>query len=147
MVGLTPQTLTNYVRPGYSNLQRGTDFIIRCWPAGPWMRRRLYFTDRGVARLQARAYRTFRPDGQSPRARAFIEQAAMVELKPVKATRPLGSFNRVERRMRVRELNFRVAREYLSNPCAVPNCPCITHRLGLPRAEELAALGIFPRQK
>jgi hypothetical protein len=30
--------------------------------------------------------------------------------------------------------------EYADNPCAVPNCPCMVDRLGLPQAAKIAAL-------
>jgi hypothetical protein len=44
---------------------------------------------------------------------------------------------------RARDETARVMREYLEHPCAVPGCPCMTHRLGLPTLAELVAAGYF----
>jgi hypothetical protein len=41
---------------------------------------------------------------------------------------------------RLRDTINLVVREYRNHPCAVPNCPCMVHRLGLPQADEIAAL-------
>jgi hypothetical protein len=32
-----------------------------------------------------------------------------------------------------------VVQKYLLHPCAVANCPCMVHRLGLPQADAIAA--------
>ena len=63
-VGLTPTTLSDYTRAGRTDLVRGVDFIIKRWK-GPFQRRRLYFTDRGLRRLLARDYRVY--DQSAPR--------------------------------------------------------------------------------
>jgi hypothetical protein len=41
---------------------------------------------------------------------------------------------------RIRDTINLVIRRYKETPCAVPNCPCMVHRLGLPQADEIAAL-------
>jgi hypothetical protein len=46
-----------------------------------------------------------------------------------------------ERRMWLKQAVAVASREYLEHPCAVPDCPCMTHRLGLPQADEFAAAG------
>ena len=41
---------------------------------------------------------------------------------------------------RIRDTINLVIREYRKHPCAVPNCPCMVHRLGLPQADEMASM-------
>jgi hypothetical protein len=55
---------------------------------------------------------------------------------------PVGS-NPLATNRWVRDGFGRVTREYLEHPCAVPGCPCMTHRLGLPTLAELVAAGYF----
>ena len=65
LAGLSPVTLTNYTRPGYSDLVRDSDYFVRSWQDGPYHRRKLFFTKRGLYRLLLRAYRVFRPGSLS----------------------------------------------------------------------------------
>ena len=41
---------------------------------------------------------------------------------------------------RIRDTINLVIREYGKHPCAVPSCPCMVHRLGLPQVYEITAL-------
>lgn len=43
-----------------------------------------------------------------------------------------------ERRMRLKQAVVDGYRKYLERPCAVPNCPCIIHRLGMPQPDVVA---------
>ncbi len=140
-VGLAPQTLANYTRPGYSTLERGVDFVIRVWNRGPWVRRTLWFTERGLRRLQLRQYQVFRPGRPSPRALEFLQKATAAPAVGKKnAGRPIADYSRMERRMRLRDQLHRFVREYLEHPCALPACRCICHLAGLPRADVIADL-------
>jgi hypothetical protein len=46
----------------------------------------------------------------------------------------------IGRRKRLRQTIHHAILEYVDKPCAVPNCPCMVHRLGLPQADEIAGL-------
>ena len=48
-LGLSPITLANYTRVGYSDLVRGQDYFVRSWQRGPYNRRKLFFTEQGIA--------------------------------------------------------------------------------------------------
>ena len=41
---------------------------------------------------------------------------------------------------RIRDTINLVIREHRNHPCAVSNCPCMVHRLGLPQADEIASM-------
>lgn len=140
--GLAVATVKNYCRPGYSDLVRDLDFFVRRWKKGCWLRKEIKFTERGLQRLAMRQYKVYRPDGiVSPSARRFAQTAALAELKLVQdRSLPLPSRGQIERRMRVRDEAFRVARLYIESPCAVPGCPCMAHKLGLPQADALVEL-------
>src|SRR5229473_4102565 len=91
LVGLSPVTLTNYTRVGYSDLVRGQDYFVRYWQRGPYHRRKLFFTERGLHRLRVRAYRVFRPGPLSPSQRAFIARMdATVRLANRSGRVPVG---------------------------------------------------------
>jgi hypothetical protein len=87
-------------------------------------------TDRGLLRLQARAYRVY-GEPLAP-SRQFIWNG-QEKLPPIK-----GSLQ--ERRVRLKQAIAIAFREYLKQPGAPPNCPCMTHRLGLPQADEIASM-------
>jgi len=146
LVGLSPVTLTNYTRVGYSDLVRGVDYFVRYWQRGPYHRRKLFFTERGLRRLQLRAYRVFRPGPLSPSQRAFLKRMDATVRLPMKANRfgrvPVGKHPLATNRW-VRDRVVRAMREYLEHPCALPNCQCVTHTLGLPTIAELWAAGYF----
>jgi len=147
--GLSPITLTNDTPPGYSNLKRGSDYFVRYWRQGPHFRRKLFFTEEGLLRLRRRSYRVFRPGPLSPSQRAFLAGMDEKIHWPKKEDQPdrvkLGS-NPLAVNRRVRDEAARVMRECLEHPCAVPNCRCMTHRLGLPTLAELVAAGYFAAQ-
>ncbi len=141
LVGLAPRTLSNYTRPGYSTLERGEDFVVRVWKRGPWVRRTLSFTERGLRRLRLRQYQVFRPGVSNPRAVDFLRRAAATPAAGKKnGGRPITSYSALERRMRLRDQLHRFVREYLEHPCALPSCGCISHLAGLPRADVIAGL-------
>lgn len=154
MVGLSPVTLTNYTRVGYTDLEYGKDYFIQAWKKGPYFRRSLRFTERGVTRLAMRAYKVYdkknRIPGSRPRDfagydrfnREFIEN--MGETRGVRM--PQSDF---AARRKVREqMTAVLAEAYLkAGGCAVPNCPCASHRLGLPQTDQLVAAGLLPLRK
>jgi len=124
-LGLAPVTLQNYCSRGKSDLVRGEDFIVQ--RISPY-RRRLMITERGLLRLQARAYRVFGEVlAPSAPSRQLIWNGRE-KLPPIKGSPQ-------ERRMRLKQAVAVAAREYLEHPCAVPHCPCMVHRLGLPQAD------------
>jgi hypothetical protein len=43
-------------------------------------------------------------------------------------------------RQRLKQNIRHVILEYPEHPCALPNCPCMVHRLGLPQADEIAPM-------
>jgi hypothetical protein len=146
LVGLSPITLTNYTRVGYSDLIRGLDYFVRSWQRGPYRRRKLFFTERGLRQLQLRAYRVFRPGPLSPSQRAFLKHMDATVRLHKKKDRPghiAFSSNPLATNRRVRDILARVMREYLEHPCALPNCQCVTHTLGLPTIAELVEVGFF----
>ena len=118
--GLSPTTLQNYTSRGKSDLIRGLDFFVR--RTSPY-RRQLMFTERGLRRLQARAYRVFSEVLAPSRQTVWNGQE---RLPPIQ-----GSHQ--ERRMRLKQAIATGIRDYLRTPCAVPNCPCMIHRLGVPQ--------------
>src|SRR5713101_8071814 len=87
LVGLSPVTLTNYTRVGYSALVRGLDSFVRYWQRGPYHRRKLFFTERGRQGLELRADRVFRPGPLSPSQRAFLKNMDATVQLPMKASR------------------------------------------------------------
>ena len=91
------------------------------------------FTERGLKRLALRAYRTY-SNGAAPSRQAIWHPATGLKaLPPIKGTPQ-------ERRARLRQ-NIAVGwRSYVVHPCALPNCPCIVHQLGLPQIEEVMAI-------
>jgi hypothetical protein len=125
LVGLSRVTVQSYTSRGRSDLVRGVDFFVR--RTSPH-RRQLMITDRGLLRLQARAYRVF-GEPLAP-SRQFIWNGK-AKLPPIKGSPQ-------ERRMRLKQAVAIASRQYLEHPCAVPNCPCMTHRLGLPQADVVA---------
>jgi hypothetical protein len=50
-----------------------------------------------------------------------------------------------ERRTRLKQAVAVASREYLEHPCAVPDCPCMTLRLGLPQVDVIAE--VIPEPK
>jgi len=146
IAGLSPITLTNYTRSGYSNLVRGLDYFVRYWHQGPHFRRKLFFTERGLRRLLLRAYRVNRPGFLSSSQQAFIDRMDATVRLPRKEDRPgrvpTGRHPLATNRW-VRDQVAGIMREYLEHPCAVPDCPCMTHRLGLSPLADLVAAGYF----
>jgi hypothetical protein len=87
-------------------------------------------TERGLARLQMRSYRVFRDGG---RALAAMPPQAM-------PTALRFDVCRSERVARLRQVLHQALREYLGKPCALPDCPCIIHKHGVPQADEVTEL-------
>jgi hypothetical protein len=119
LVGLSPITLTNYTRPGYSNLKRDVDYFVRSWQQGPYHRRRLFFTERGLRRLLLRAYRVYRPGSLSSSQQEFIDRMDATVRLPRKEDRPGGipvSRHPLAINRRVRDEAAQAMREYLEHP-------------------------------
>ena len=114
--GLAPVTLQSYTSRGKADLVRGEDFFVR--RTSPY-RRQLMFTKRGLLRLRLRAYRVYRDGGHT--LTAMPPEARPVNLRT--------DFCHSERRSRLKAAVHQSFRNYLEHPCAVPNCPCMTHRL------------------
>ena len=117
------------------------------WQQEPYHRRKLFFKERGVLRLQVRAHRVFRPGSPSSSQQAFIDRMDATVYVLGKEDRPgrvpVGRHQLAINR-RVRDEAAQAVREYLQHGgCAVPNCPCMTHRVGLPTLAKLVAVGYF----
>jgi hypothetical protein len=46
--------------------------------------------------------------------------------------------------MRLKQAVAVASRSYLQHPCAVPDCPCIVHKLGFPQADTIV-MTLSPR--
>lgn len=125
IVGLSAQTLKQYAY--VTDLVRGEDFYIHRFAR---FRRKMYWTARGLARLKTRSYRV-RDCREYEPAPVYNESAL-----PGRYWKSSGQ----EAAARLRSTARIVYGKYLETPCAVPNCPCMTHRLGLPQADEIAAV-------
>jgi hypothetical protein len=108
------------------------DFVVR--RTSPF-RRQLCFTNRGLRRLELRAYHVFswrsRPGRGKPYAEA-LTRAVPAALK--------FDVTRGERVQRLRHVAYQALREYLLTPCAIPDCPCIVHKHGLLQVDVVAEL-------
>ena len=82
-----------------------------------------------MARLRIRAYRVTR----EPRKASPPQFGFMVPPR-------YNGTSMEEQLARMRDTINLVIREYHNHPCAVPNCPCMVHRLGLPQAHEIALM-------
>lgn len=123
-VGLSAVTIRHYLRPYGSDLVRGKDFILWRHAAG---RRRFRVTDRGLERLALGQYHVLRwSPGRSP----YPSKPKDYGSPRLKLTGP-----RAERLGYLQAVLFDAVRRYMTTPCAVPNCPCIIHKLGVPQAE------------
>ena len=131
LTGLSPATLRTYTL-GRSSLVRGEDFYIH--RIGPH-RRRLYFTPNGLRRLQYRAYHVT-PGRPNPPPPAFMEALPW----------RYNGRSRSELNQRLRNRVLLVSLRYANSPCADPGCRCITHRMGLPQADEYARLRELERE-
>jgi hypothetical protein len=126
--GLALGTIRKYCR-GYSDLVRGKDFYVhRFGPA----RRKLYLTERGLFRLTARAYRSY-PSGGG--LSGYRPSSLDFEDLPER----YDGFSVEEFTQRWRQMIQLITQRYQEHPCAVPQCPCMVHRLGLPQADVIAA--------
>lgn len=130
---LAPSTLQVYAR-GRANLIRGVDFLVR--REGKWCRR-LYFTERGLHRLSTRAYRV----GNS----GVNDVPFRVVVPPFLTPPSVHDYDRRARNRRYLSIITQVLDLYSKSPCAVPDCPCITHKLGLPRLDEMLEAVLQPR--
>jgi hypothetical protein len=101
---------------------RGVDFFVR--RTSPY-RRQLMITERGLWRLKVRAYRIF-GEPLAP-SRQFIWNGRE-KLPTIKGSPQ-------ERRMRLKQAVAVFSREYIQHPCAMPNCRCVVHKLGLRQAD------------
>jgi hypothetical protein len=134
-LGLSPVTLTNYTRVGYTDLVRRIDYVVRCWRQGPYIRRNLYFTERGLASKQGLTTFSAKNIGWHPHSAPSSSAWTRFATSGRMAVRwKVTRFFSVDG---YREGVALVAREYLRGPgCAVPNCSCLTHRLGLFQTDE-----------
>jgi hypothetical protein len=123
LTGLAVSTLKQY--PFTTDLVRGEDFYVHRFAR---FRRRTYWTARGIARLKTRSYRV---DKQ-------YREASFHARLPLPRRYDGTSVQEIAARLfqRIRLALY----AYKDSPCAVPNCPCMTHRLGLPQADEIAAV-------
>ena len=128
LTGLSCATLQAYAAGGKSDLIRGEDFYIHRFAK---FRKRLYFTRRGIQRLKLRAYRVYRCS-QRPVPRSELGLAIPRRYMGSSLDEAVGRLTST-----VSQVIIKYMRE---SPCAVPNCPCMTHRLGLPQADEIAAM-------
>ncbi len=122
LTGLSVQTLRSY--PYVTDLVRGEDYYVSRFAR---FRRRTWWTPRGIARLKTRSYRVAK----------VSHSAQLPELDHV-LPRSYAGTSAGESSARTRNRMLLAFTRYLQNPCAVPNCPCMTHRLGLPQADEIA---------
>jgi len=155
-VGLTPTTLSDYTRAGRTDLVRGDDFIVKRWQKGPFQRRRLYFTDRGLRRLLAHDYRVYdqKRDPAAPSHqtsdRARVLENLKARLSTLTAARAKHAklygerYSPQEERLRLRSSIHDAVREYERQPCALPGCRCICHLHGVPQSDVVAEL-VGPR--
>lgn len=146
MVGLSPITLSNYTRVGYSDLVRDQDYFVHYWQQGPHYMRKLFFTERGMQRLALKKYRVYRPGPLSASQQSFIgrmDAAVRLAKKRDLAGGISASSHPLRMNRAVRDRIAGVMRDYPEHPCAVPDCRCITHRLGLPTFTELVEAGYF----
>jgi hypothetical protein len=75
--------------------------------------------------------------------RVFRDGAHALAVMPPPEVRPAGlrfDICRSERMARLRQVSYQAVREYLAKPCAVPDCPCIVHKHGLPQVDVVAEL-------
>lgn len=126
ITGLSPWTLRTYTRR--TDLVRGADFYVHHWA---YARRRLYFTPRGIDRLIHRRYRCGAFQPLSKAERYVAELPWSYDGKSIE-----------EKRQRLNQIIRLMFRQYMIQPCAVPNCPCMIHRLGVPQAAEVYE--VFP---
>ena len=121
LTGLSPSTLRVYCH-GHTDLVRGLDFYV----ARQYRHRaRTFFTLRGIERLMLGNY-SIRRASRNPEHAGFIRG-----LPP----RYHGSSS-LEAWCRLADTIVLVIHDYSYSPCAVPNCPCMVHRLGLPQADD-----------
>jgi hypothetical protein len=83
------------------------------------------FTERGLRRFQFHRYRVF-GEVLAPSRRTIWN--GRERLPPIQGSPQ-------ERRMRLKQAITVGIRDYLKNPCAVPNCPGLIHRLGVPQID------------
>lgn len=130
--GLSVESIRTYCRRGRSNLIRHQDFFVRRLSPTRYC---LMITPDGLKRLCLRAYKVRAVASLRPGKRARVQTTADINVVD-KVRRWKGNSER--------EQWWRLAREtrdildlYLANPCAVPNCQCIIHRLGVPQLQTL----------
>jgi hypothetical protein len=128
LVGLSLSALRTYTQAGRSDLVRDLDYYVH----RRGLRHRIYFTARGMQRLCSRNYSTGPAD-----VKQFIRA-----YDPTRYGMPprYDGSSRQERNQRTKQLIYLAMRAYLKHPCAVPDCRCMTHRLGLPQAAEMVEL-------
>lgn len=129
-VGLAVSTLRSYLKAGRSDLVRGLDFYCHRYALN---RHRNYITPRGLHRLRVGAYRAFAPNYSGP-----VYDASWHGSRGI-PPRYEGS-SAGEQSQRLKSRIFLASLDYEKSPCALANCPCIVHRLGMPQADELAQI-------
>ncbi len=125
LTGLAVSTLKQY--PFTTDLVRGEDFYVSRYAR---FRRKTWWTARGLARLKTRSYRVSSVYRQAP---VYRFDDTLLPRRDVDCTVQEAVAKLINR------VNLAFNR-YKASPCAVPNCPCMTHRLGLPQADEIAAV-------
>ena len=134
---LAPKTLHEIT--SRTDLIRGVDFIVRRHVFHSQPKRRLYFTERGLARLIARDYRWFKEKNRKNSAQEY--ERRRISNQPWAGVPPdwnliRGIRSPEERRARLRQYLLLFSREYIrAGGCALPGCRCISHELGVPRAD------------
>jgi hypothetical protein len=83
--------------------------------------------ERGLLRLRLRKYQVFAETLAPSRQTVWNGQE---RLPPIKGSPQ-------EQRMRLKQAIIVGIRAYIKTPSAVPNCPCMIHRLGVPQAGEI----------
>lgn len=131
LTGLTVHTLRAYLY--CTDLVRGEDYYIQRFAR---FRRKTFWTQRGLARLRSRSYRVFR---------GHIKKSHIVTYEGLPGH--YGGSSIEEQVARLTNTMRIVFTKYRESPCAVPNCPCMTHRLGLPQADEIARIMAEVREK
>ena len=100
-------------------------------------RRRLMFTERGLARLRLRAYRVFGETLAASRQLGMDRPEATLIDKAFSAR----ATDRLKQAVAI------ASRQYLEHPCALSNGPRIMHELGLPQADTISLMGVGHRSQ
>ncbi len=115
--------MRNYLRPGWTDLVRGRDYILWTYRA---TKQRYRVTDRGLERLALQQYHVL----GWQRARYLDEKPRDYGSPKLRLTG-----RRSQRVAYFRAVLYDALWRYQETPCAQPGCPCVIHKLGVPQAE------------